>query len=402
MAAVSQSVAYRRMYTYVNSELLRPSSLYRPKVAVILPCKGLDYGFKENIEKLFRQTYKDLYKNSVSNFEIIFSVASKDDPAYPFICEAIAEHPHVTSKIVVAGIDGKRAQKINNQLCALKQISTDVEVLVFVDSDVIANQDFLCHLVAPLEDKKVGIATGYRFYIPLKGDYPSLLRALWNRLSAWELANKNLSFAWGGAMAITCANFAKANIAQVWDRAADDDLSMTTAIKALGLIVHFVPQCLVASNGDAHLGEVVEWMNRQLILTKVYYPALWRKAILRATILATWLITILICAYHVFINGNQHDQPAFLAGLSLLPVELWFLFQSQPLWKKVLVQQTNSQNESSDLNRAYDQSIWRFVYAMPLAHLLLPWLTLSSLLTNRIRWRGVTYELRSISETLIV
>ncbi len=40
-------------------------------------------------------------------------------------------------------------------------------------------------------------------------------------------------------MAITRANFSRARIEEVWDRAADDDLSMTTAVKKLDLKVAF-------------------------------------------------------------------------------------------------------------------------------------------------------------------
>ncbi len=111
--------------------------------------------------------------------------------------EVQAEFPSIPSRLVIAGINERRAQKINNQLCALKQISSDVEVLVFVDSDVIARNDFISHLVAPLQDNQVGIATGYRFYIPFRGDWPSLLRSLWNRVTAWELASQGFCFCLG-------------------------------------------------------------------------------------------------------------------------------------------------------------------------------------------------------------
>jgi len=58
-----------------------------------------------------------------------------------------------------------------------------------------------------------------------------------NRVSAWELASPSCAFAWGGAMAIRKEVFDKARVIESWDRAADDDLSLTTAVKALGLDV---------------------------------------------------------------------------------------------------------------------------------------------------------------------
>jgi ceramide glucosyltransferase len=402
LATLSQLIAYWRMYVYVDKELRRERQSFCPKVGVLLPCKGLDPGFRENIRKLFEQEYFKPDENRIPNFEIVFAVASQDDPAYGVLSEAMVEYPHVPSRLIVAGKHSQRAQKINNQLHALKQISSDVEIFVFVDSDVIARSDFISYLVAPLKDKRVGIATGYRFYIPFKGDWPSLLRALWNRLTAWELASKHFAFAWGGAMAITRENFLKARIEDVWDKAADDDLSMTTAVKKLGLQVLFVPQCLVASNGDASLAEVVEWTNRQLVLTKVYYPALWRKAIARAGILAVWLVTVVISGYHGIVNQEQPFQFAFFLGISLLLLEFLFLLQAQGLWRRVLFREDDNQDKRSNMDRAYDRSFWQSIWVLPLAHFLLPWLTLNSIFTKRIRWRGITYELRSPEETVVV
>jgi len=402
LAGLLQLLAYRRMYVYVQKELRREQGSYCPKAAVILPCKGLDPGFENNIKKLFEQQYYRSHDKQVPNFEILFAVAAKEDPAFPVLSQIIEQYPQIQAKLVVAGTNPQRAQKVNNQLSALKHISSDVEVLVFVDSDMVARPDFIQRLVAPLAEDRVGIATGYRFYIPFKGDWPSLLRTLWNRVSAWELVSKKLAFAWGGAMAITYVNFKKAHVAEAWDKAADDDLSMTTAVKKLGLDVRFVPQCLVASDGDAGLGEIIEWTNRQLILTKVYYPPLWRKAIMRALILAFWLVAVLVCAYQAIVQDDYLSKLAGCMGLSLLLIEIIFLVQAQKLWRQVLFADGTKDAQQEKIAQAYKQSFMKSIWMLPLAHCLLPWITLNSLLTNRIRWRGVTYELKSPTETIIV
>lgn len=383
LVLVVQTAAFRKLYMYVDKELARPLGNYEPKASIILPCKGLDPGFNQNVERLLAQEYK--------NFEVIFAVASESDPAYQNLINLMAA-TKVPTKIVVAGINQTRAQKINNQLCALQKVSSDAEVLIFVDSDVIARSDFLLRLVAPLKDRAVGVSTGYRFYISSAHNLPSQLRSLWNRVSAWELANEDYAFAWGGAMAISKTTFETAQVAQSWDTAADDDLSLTSAVKNIGLKVHFVPQCLVASDGDASLSEIIEWTNRQLILTKVYYPKLWLRAISRAGIMATWLIIMLVCACGWMLSADRSLAWAVFAGLTILPVELCFMLCARSLWQRVL----------SERSQYIAESFWVSCAALPLAHLVLPWMTLFSLLTNRIQWRGITYELRSPTETLVI
>ncbi len=410
-ATVAQIVSFNRMFAYVKRELAFTPKDYLPKASVILPCKGLDPGFEENITKLLDQRYIGI--DGKPRFEVIFAVAQENDPAYAVLTKICAAQSAVHTKIVVAGINQGRAQKINNQLCALKEISDDSEVLAFVDSDVIARHDFIQYLIAHLQDQTVGVTTGYRFYIPFKGDWPSLLRSLWNRMSAWELADPNYAFAWGGAMAIRRKTFIDANVAQHWDRAADDDLSLTTAVKEFGLKVRFVPQCLVASHGDATIPEIVEWTNRQLILTKVYYPKLWRRAIRRAIILTVWLLALTGSTVAAALTGSTELIAASVAGLILLPVEILFLLKAQRLWYRVLslsakeedFNAENSGQESEEralMEHAFQLSLLRFSLVLPLAHIVLPWMTLYSVLTNRIRWRGIEYELRSPSEVVII
>jgi cellulose synthase/poly-beta-1,6-N-acetylglucosamine synthase-like glycosyltransferase len=416
LATIAQAISFRRLFNYVEKELRVTPDSYLPKVSVILPCKGLDPGFAENIRKLLQQDYKKESGNS-PGFEVIFAVAEVTDPAYAILNEICSESKHINTKLIVAGIDSRRAQKVNNQLCALKEVSPDTEVFVFVDSDVIARDDFLKYLVAHLQDSKVGATTGYRFYIPFGHGWASLVRAIWNRMSAWEMANPSYSFAWGGAMAITRENFERAQVYESWDRSCDDDLALTTAVKDLGLAVRFVPQCLVFTQGDGSAEEIIEWTNRQLILTKVYYPKLWRKAIYRAVILTAWLLGVLAAAFLTVFNPTPEHYQALVAGLALIPIEFLFLLKAQNLWRRVLLadmQQIDSSHhldstessksaaaheELATLSRAYDSSFWKFTLALPLAHLILPWMTLYSIITNRIRWRGINYELRSPTET---
>jgi hypothetical protein len=149
---------------------------------------------------------------------------------------------------------------------------------------------------------------------------------------------------------------------------------------------------LVASEGDASWSEIFHWTNRQLILTKVYFPELWRRAIARASIMGLWLVLILSTFVLAIIFRTQEYWLALAMGLSLLPIELLFLLRAQRLWRDVLKQGYEY----------HEQPFLTFCMALPLAHLVLPWMTLYSLLTNRIEWRGVSYELRSPNEILVL
>ncbi|HEX9000785.1 MAG TPA: glycosyltransferase, partial [Blastocatellia bacterium] len=142
---------------------LRPNR-YQPKSVVIVPCKGLEHDFEENVRALFAQDYRD--------YEIIFVTESENDPAYPVLSRLIKNYSRRPGWLVVAGEAKGRGQKVHNLLAAvdmLNSIDRRAEVIVFADSDARPSKQWLSELVAPLGDKRIGVTTGFRWYVPVRG-----------------------------------------------------------------------------------------------------------------------------------------------------------------------------------------------------------------------------------------
>jgi hypothetical protein len=81
-----------------------------------------------------------------------------------------------------------------------------------------------------------------------------------------------------------------------------------------------------------------------------------------------------------------------LAGASLLALELVFMVLARSLWQRVLRENSQYLRDSFAASCA----------AIPLAHLVLPWVTLYSVFTNQINWRGIKYRLMSPTETIVI
>jgi cellulose synthase/poly-beta-1,6-N-acetylglucosamine synthase-like glycosyltransferase len=63
-----------RNYRYALAKYKKKRSRHHLRVALIVPCKGLDPDFQENIASLFNQDYE--------NYLLCFVVEDESDPAY--------------------------------------------------------------------------------------------------------------------------------------------------------------------------------------------------------------------------------------------------------------------------------------------------------------------------------
>ena len=243
---------------YVRREIARPIPDFAPFASVIAPCRGLEQGFSENLIALFQQDYPA--------YEIIFVTDRSEDPSLRVIAEVMTasrDVNHVSASVVIAGPASDSGQKVRNLREAVSKTDERSEVIVFVDTDARPHPGWLASLVAPLKDKHIGAATGYRWFVPVAGGLATHLRSVWNASIASALgASGDKNFCWGGSTAIRKATFEKLEVAERWCGSVSDDFTMTRVLQQAGLPIQFVPACLVASVDQCILRELFEFTNR--------------------------------------------------------------------------------------------------------------------------------------------
>jgi cellulose synthase/poly-beta-1,6-N-acetylglucosamine synthase-like glycosyltransferase len=258
-----------RFANYCRRSRHSRSSRYQPKAVVIVPCRGLDHEFEDNIRAYLTQDYRD--------YEVIFVTENEADPAHATVSR-IVKQSRRASWIVLSGEAKDSGQKVHNLIAAvemLDSIDRRAEVLVFADSDALPSRTWLSELVAPLGDKRIGATTGFRWYLPTKPQISSLLLAVWNA-SALALLGERSGFAWGGSTAIRRENFEKLGIKSRWQGAVSDDYVLTAAVAEARQRIKFVPQCLVVSHIEASFQSLLEFTTRQIRITRVYAPTVWK------------------------------------------------------------------------------------------------------------------------------
>ena len=142
--------ALRRFFSRARARPRAPAR--RPRVSLIKPVCGLEKGLEDNLATALTQDYPD--------YEVVFSVARRDDPALP-VLERLKARAPAKVKVVVdeecAGPNGR----LSNILNATKR--ADGDILVYSDSDMRLGPDYLEAVTAPLDDPAVGVAcTVYR------------------------------------------------------------------------------------------------------------------------------------------------------------------------------------------------------------------------------------------------
>jgi cellulose synthase/poly-beta-1,6-N-acetylglucosamine synthase-like glycosyltransferase len=273
VAIVAQAAFVIQMHTnhrYALAKYKRERK-YRPRTALIVPCRGLDTEFEKNIASFYAQDFE--------NYELWFVVGEESDPAYDKLLnmrKGLAAGSKASKvEVVAAGHSETCGQKNHNLLHCYGLLGKDVEAMAFADSDVCVAKDWLSHLVYPLHQEKVGASGGYRWYVPTRNNAATLALSALNAKVAQLMGNMRFNRLWGGSMAIKVEVFNRVHGDGVWQRTISDDLPLTCAVKGAGLKVAYVPACLAASHEETTWARLFEFGRRQFLITKVCSPGTW-------------------------------------------------------------------------------------------------------------------------------
>ncbi len=368
---------------FFRSELAFAPTGYTPLATIIVPCKGLDEQFAENLNALLTQNYP--------SFEVIFVVDDKDDPAVKVI-EEISSNGAGNAKTIVAPRATQSSQKVENLREGVLHAANDSEVFVFADSDVHPSPNWLSSLVRPLRDENIGAATGYRWFISERANLASELRSAWNASIASALGPDGRSnFCWGGSTAIRRDTFESLSVREKWEGTLSDDFALTRTLNAAGLAIHFVPAAIVPSPGGCTFSELFEFTNRQMKITRTNASRLWVLSLFGSGLFSI-VMTASILVLFLF-PFKSVEWAAAAAAIVLVSV-----FSVAKALIRIEAIGLVLPHYRRELNRqAISHSIlWAITPAIFLMN------SLAALFSRRIKWRGIEYEMISPTKTQVI
>jgi len=361
-----------------SEALARPQLGFRPRVCLIMACKGEEPGLEGNLAAVLHQKY--------DNYHTAIVVDSTEDPAYTVAKSVLSRCSEENSQIYTSDPAASASGKVAALLTALARDRGQAQVYAIVDSDARVTPTWLGNLVDPLKDGSVGATTGFRWLFPSRGGFWSYAESAWNASGTNLLFNDRYNFPWGGAMAVRAETLDKIGIRRLWPTAISDDLALNAALRKHGYRTTFLPQCTVATFNQTDRHKFLRWATRQTALTKVYNRGLWNYA---------------AGAYAFFDFVFLLGLISLVCGVTVAP--LW-LVPSALLFTPSLLGILRSIQRNSTFSRAmpqFKEEFRRAKFKEAIASLIVPWVMtyciINSTRTREIEWRGRIYKLTEMN-----
>lgn len=351
---------------------------FEPKTVVILCLRGADPQLSDCLAGLLKQDYEP--------WELRIVVDHADDPSFPAVERFLADNPH--SNVTVRVLE-KRHQTCSLKLSALSQeldlISDECEAVVLLDADVMTYSGWLRDMVQPLQNRHVGVATGFRWFIPPTDSIGAKARYLWNLAAIGQM--HHFGIAWGGSLAMRADFVRSASLSQAWTRMVFEDTALAVSLDKAGLDLAFVPNAVMVNTEAIGCTGFVKFAQRQMLNTRLYHPA-WKRLFMHGVLSMIGTAGILVATPVALMTLNW-AAAAILAGTIVVATgfSAYFAIRLDSLIRRILKTQSNQQ-----LASALPRSFMHLVLVQVLYCLVL----LLALRQKTVNWRGIQYDIESV------
>lgn len=326
-----------------------------PPVTVLKPLCGAEPGLYENLRSFCQQDYPE--------FQIVFGVCDRDDPALRVVARLVAEFPSLPIDVVVDPRQHGGNRKVSSLINMLGRARHDA--LVIADSDACVGPDYLATVTAPLLDRKVGLVTCLYHGEPTA--------RIWSRLGAmyvneWYMPSVLLArlfghqgYASGQTLCMRRETLQGiGGLRAIADHLADD-YRLGELIRGLGLRIVLSPYVLRAEHHEPTLDLLVRHEVRWMRTLRILRPR----------------------SFGLIFFG--FSLPLAVLGLALCAVDAspsrlaWTLFELTVIARLALHFAHRLRGE-----RPLLADFW----LLPARDLLLCWVWWRTFFTSRITWRG--------------
>lgn len=242
------------------------NSSFLPPVSNLKPIRGLDPEAYENFASFCRQDYP--------NYEILFCVGDRNDPALPVIEKLVRDFPERRIRVLF----GSGSSAPNDKVAKLARLvrESEYDTLVISDSDVRVDSDYLRRVVAPLADPGVGAVTCF-YVTPGEKTFADQLQTIGmisdfyaGILVAREL--DGVKFALGPTIATTRERLAEFGGYEALENGPADDLLVGRLIAERGHRVELLPRAILAVADYASLSELIHKRLRWMVVMRHLRP----------------------------------------------------------------------------------------------------------------------------------
>ena len=182
---------------FFKKERSIPSQPTPPGVSILKPVKGMDEDSYDNFASFCSQQY-------AGELQLVFAVASPDDPAIPVIRQLIEDFTnHDITLVINPALHGPN-YKVSNLINAFPQARHGI--IIVNDSDIFVEPDYLQSVTAHFSDPQVGLVTSLYRTSNVHGIATALeatgftVEMIPNVMVARQL--EGLTFALGASMAV--------------------------------------------------------------------------------------------------------------------------------------------------------------------------------------------------------
>jgi ceramide glucosyltransferase len=193
---------------------------------------------------------------------------SKIDVTYVVDADDLATRVALQSaglKVIVSRKHGEVCSgKISAQLTGLEESVS--EAIVFADSDIIVERDWLLRLVSPLDS--FDALTTFSWPVPLRRTFINYIRAgFW--ILGYDTHTSALGFLWGGSMAFRRETLDSKFIDYISSKIYDD-VNITRYLKDNGKKIGFSGNAICLNTYDNE--KIYGWASRQEMLVRSFSP----------------------------------------------------------------------------------------------------------------------------------
>ena len=355
--------------------------------AILMSLRGSDPSLPESIAGALSQEYGGPYQVRVV-------VDHETDPAVDVLKNLKQTHPHGDrlSYRVMEDPSKTCSLKCHSLSQAVKRLPPEVEFVVILDADVRPHPTWLAELIKPLSNEKIGGVTGTQWFEPPAGaGMGAWLRSVWN--SGAAILSIYFANPWAGSFAMRRPDVLASGLIEHWQQSMVDDGPIRAAMNSIDKQIHFAPSLVMVNRENCTLGYTFRWAARMLTWSRRNESTFW--------------ITIVHAVFSNFVMlANFAVLAAGLAGW-LPPVVVWIslaalVFAGIACAAAFAVARScvreslrlRSQTLSPLVGRHW---FWAFTCAAP-AHLMFGWGCVMALITKKITWRGIDYQLGAKGE----